>query len=116
MWFLITLLKGEAYSCSYWPDANQLCPGTNQTYAEPCKQPKTVGDGVSLDSCDAKMARNLKAESHMIGWCLVFCTSVFLTQIAYINVRYVLARNNWYHLQNVDKSIFVLSEYVGGCL
>ena len=71
VWFLITLLKGEAYSCSYWPDANQLCPGTNQTYVEPCQQPKTIE--TKLDTCDAKMARNLKAQSHMIGWCLVFC-------------------------------------------
>ena len=32
VWILISLLKGEAYSCAYWPTADELCPGTNVTY------------------------------------------------------------------------------------
>ena len=60
--------------------------------AEPCEQPKTIDS--SLDSCDAKMARNLKAESHMIGWLIVTVT-FFLATIAIV-VKMSLSRFSYF--------------------
>lgn len=65
-WMLITLLKGEVYACGHWPKAGELCNDNVTYYVSPCEIPKTIDS--SMTSCNAKMARDLKATSHMIGW------------------------------------------------
>ena len=63
------MLKGDAFSCAYWPDKSVRCSTTNETFAEPCRAPKTVD--TELSTCEHTMARDLKSESHMLGWAII---------------------------------------------
>ena len=81
-WLIIALLKGQAYSCAYWPDAGVQCPGTNQTYPLPCQAPNTLG--TALNTCEAIMARDLVSESHMIGWMIIMGKFLFTYKITFI--------------------------------
>ena len=63
------MLKGDAFSCAYWPDESVKCSTTNETFAEPCRAPKTVD--TELSTCEHTLARDLKSESHMLGWAII---------------------------------------------
>jgi len=80
VWYLICMLKGNVYSCAFWPDADVPCD--NETfYVEPCKAPETVD--AELSTCDHLMNRDLHAQSHMIAW-LGICSFGFLGVVALV--------------------------------
>ena len=73
-WLTIAMLKGDAFSCAYWPSEFARCSITNETFVEPCRAPKTVD--TELSTCAHIMARDLKSKSHMLGWAIILGINV----------------------------------------
>ena len=85
-WSSIAMLKGDAYTCAYWPVGP--CDGANgtQNYELPCRAPKTLD--TDLTTCDHIAARNLKADSHMLGWlCILTCGAIVFIVVTIKNAQ-----------------------------
>jgi len=85
-WFLLALLKGDYYACAYWPNpyvetdktrSNLHMPQQNNSnLPEPCEHhydPKYFSHSSEAEI----IARNLRAESHIIGWFYI-CTGLLI--------------------------------------
>lgn len=61
VWIIICLLKGDVYTCAFWP-AESLCDDSGEPVpVAPCKIPQTIN--TELETCDQITARNLKSQS-----------------------------------------------------
>ena len=81
VWVIITLLKGDAYACAFWPYSSDLEPsiqvcGKNETVLLPCQMPVTTGKN-EFNTCNEQLARNLSAESHMIAFVYIALAGFF---------------------------------------
>ena len=81
VWIIITLLKGDAYACAFWPYKSDLEPSVqvcekNETILLPCQIPVTTGKN-DFTTCNEQLARNLRAESHMIAFVYIALAGFF---------------------------------------
>jgi len=85
-WFLLAMLKGDYYACANWPNPYigtdvtrvnlHMPPKNNSNLPEPCEHhfdPKYFKHSLESEI----IARNLRAESHVIGWFFV-CIGMFV--------------------------------------
>jgi len=85
-WFLLAMLKGDYYACANWPNPYaqtdvtrvnlHMPPKNNSNLPEPCEHhfdPKYFKHSLESEI----IARNLRAESHVIGWFFV-CIGMFI--------------------------------------
>jgi len=106
-WFLLAMLKGDYYACAYWPSPYigtdetrsnlHMPPQNNSNLPEPCEHhydPKYFSHSLEAEI----IARNLRAESHIIGWffvCIGLLIGVFSMCFTKCRSRFSYEQSNY---------------------
>uniref|UniRef100_H2YQQ8 Uncharacterized protein n=1 Tax=Ciona savignyi TaxID=51511 RepID=H2YQQ8_CIOSA len=102
-WLILAFLKGDYYACARWPNPNDYhererhqLKASNDSLPRPCMfNPNPI----KFDGSEAEIiARNLRAESHTIGWlyvCVGLAIGVVMVLIFRCRSKYSYEQGNY---------------------